>query len=68
MPIIVRTLARYFGLRFLGATLAIFAGILALSAVIDYVELMRRATDVPNVSRVSLLKLLCSVYPSSASD
>lgn len=50
MTLVGGTLARYFGLRFLGATLGIFVGILALSAAIDYVELMRRANDVPNVS------------------
>ena len=62
MQAIGGTLARYFGLRFLAATIGIFAGILALSAVIDYVELMRRASDVPNASpgliaRIALFRL-----------
>ncbi|HTM71686.1 MAG TPA: LPS export ABC transporter permease LptG [Pseudolabrys sp.] len=50
MQIIGGTLSRYFGLRFVVATIAIFAGILTLSALIDYVELMRRTTDIPNVA------------------
>jgi lipopolysaccharide export system permease protein len=57
MQIIGGTLIRYFGLRFLGATLGIFVGILALSAAIDYVELMRRASDVPNVSPAVVAKI-----------
>src|SRR4029453_1835056 len=45
MPIFLGTLARYFGLRFLIAVLIVFAGIFALVALIDYVEMMRRAGD-----------------------
>ena len=44
------TLGRYIGLRFLSATLAIFVGILALTALIDFVEQMRRASDVAGVT------------------
>jgi lipopolysaccharide export system permease protein len=51
------TLARYFGLRFVGTTIGIFVAILALSTVIDYVELMRRASDVPNVSPAIVAKI-----------
>src|SRR5215467_7054849 len=50
MPIFVGTLARYFGLRFLTAVLLVFAGIFALVTLVDYIELMRRAGDIPNVS------------------
>ena len=56
MPIIVGTLARYFGLRFLSAVLAVFAGIFVLVALIDYIELMRRAGDIPNVSAALVAK------------
>jgi lipopolysaccharide export system permease protein len=56
MPIIGGTIARYFGLRFLSAALAVFAGILALTTLIDYVELMRRASDIPNVSALLVAK------------
>ncbi|HVV81130.1 MAG TPA: LPS export ABC transporter permease LptG [Pseudolabrys sp.] len=51
------TLARYFGLRFVSATLGIFVGILALSTLIDYVELMRRASDVTDASPAVMAKI-----------
>lgn len=56
MPIFVGTLARYFGLRFLSAVLVVFLGIFALVALIDYIELMRRASDIPNVSATLVAK------------
>ncbi|HEX3161842.1 MAG TPA: LPS export ABC transporter permease LptG [Pseudolabrys sp.] len=56
MPIFFGTLARYFGLRFLTAVLVVFAGIFALVALIDYIELMRRAGDIPNVSATLVAK------------
>ncbi len=43
------TLGRYFGLRFLITAILVFIGILALIALIEYVELMRKTSDVPNV-------------------
>jgi lipopolysaccharide export system permease protein len=56
MQIVLGTLARYFGLRFLSAVLAVFAGIFVLVALIDYIELMRRAGDIPNVSTALVAK------------
>lgn len=56
MPIFIGTLARYFGLRFLSAVLVVFGGIFALVALIDYIELMRRAGDIPNVSAALVAK------------
>ena len=56
MPIFVGTLARYFGLRFLTAVLLVFAGIFALVTLVDYIEMMRRAGDIPNVSTVLVAK------------
>jgi lipopolysaccharide export system permease protein len=44
------TITRYVGLRFLGAALAVFVGVFLLVVLIDYIEMMRRASDVPNVS------------------
>jgi lipopolysaccharide export system permease protein len=44
------TLQRYFGMRFLGAAVAVFAFVFVLAAMLDFVELMRRTADVPNVS------------------
>jgi lipopolysaccharide export system permease protein len=45
-----RTLLRYFGMRFLGAVLSVFLGIFLLVVLVDYIELMRRAGDIPNLS------------------
>src|SRR5471032_2011783 len=56
MPILGGTLARYFGLRFLSAVLLVFIGIFALVALVDYIELMRRASDIPHVSAVLVAK------------
>ena len=56
MPIFVGTLGRYFGLRFLTAVLLVFAGIFALVTLVDYIEMMRRAGDIPNVSAVLVAK------------
>src|SRR4029078_720894 len=56
MPIIAATLARYFGLRFINAVLVVFAGIFVLVALIDYIEMMRRAGDITNVSPALVAK------------
>jgi lipopolysaccharide export system permease protein len=42
------TLARYFALRFFGATVAVFGGIFVLIVLGDYVEMTRHASRVPN--------------------
>jgi lipopolysaccharide export system permease protein len=44
------TLQRYLAMRFLGAVLVVFASVFVLVAMIDYVEMMRRTADLPNVS------------------
>ena len=44
------TLARYFAWRFAGATFAVFGGVFVLVVLVDYVELTRRAADIPNIS------------------
>lgn len=54
------TLARYFGLHFLGSVLAVFLGIFALIVLFDYIELMRRHYQVANLS--SLLALKTSLH------
>jgi lipopolysaccharide export system permease protein len=56
MTIIGGKLARYFGLRFLGAVVLAFVGIFMLVALLDYIETMRRATDLPNVSALLVAK------------
>ena len=48
------TLARYFARRFLGATAAVFGGVFVLMVLIDYIELTRRASDIPNISPLVL--------------
>jgi lipopolysaccharide export system permease protein len=54
------TLSRYFGLRFLSAALMVFLGIFVLVALVDYIEMTRRASDTPNVS--ALLVAKTSIY------
>ena len=44
-----RTLSRYFGVRFLVTAILVFAGILALVALTDYIEMMRKTSGMPNV-------------------
>jgi len=56
MTNLVGTLARYFGLRFLSTVLLVFVGILLLVGLLDYIELMRRSSDVPNVSALLVAK------------
>ena len=51
------TLSRYFGLRFLSSVVGSFIGVVALAAMIDYVELMRRGADWPNATAWLLAKI-----------
>jgi lipopolysaccharide export system permease protein len=51
------TLSRYFGLRFLTAVLAVFAGTLVLTAMIDFLEMMRRTADIKDVSALVVAKI-----------
>ncbi len=57
MQILVGTLARYFGLRFLTALLLVFLGVFGLVALLDYIELMRRASDIQNVTAALVAKI-----------
>jgi lipopolysaccharide export system permease protein len=52
----IGTLHRYFGLRFLSTLMAVLIGVFALIILLDYVELMRRMSDVPNVSALTVAK------------
>ena len=54
---IAKTLSRYFAMRFLGSVLGSFVGVVALAAMIDYVELMRRGEDWPNATAWLLAKI-----------
>jgi lipopolysaccharide export system permease protein len=48
-PRIPMTLARYFGLRFLTTVILVFLGILSLVALVDYIEMMRKTSGLPNI-------------------
>ena len=54
---IAGTLSRYFGFRFLTAVLAVFAGTLVLTAMIDFLEMMRRTGDLKDVSALFVAKI-----------
>jgi lipopolysaccharide export system permease protein len=54
------TLGRYFGLKFLATVAAVFAGVCVMIALIDYIELLRRNSDVPNLS--ALMVAQTSLY------
>jgi lipopolysaccharide export system permease protein len=43
------TLSRYFGLRFLIQAVLVFLGILALVALVDYIEMMRKTSGMPSI-------------------
>jgi lipopolysaccharide export system permease protein len=51
------TLSRYFGMRFFTAVLAVFAGTLVLTAMIDFLELMRRTADIKDVSALAVAQI-----------
>jgi lipopolysaccharide export system permease protein len=51
------TLSRYFGMRFLTALVGTFFGVVALAAMIDYVELMRRGADWPAATPLLLAQI-----------
>jgi lipopolysaccharide export system permease protein len=55
--IIAGTLSRYFAMRFLGSVIGSLIGVIALAAMIDYVELMRRGADWPNATAWLLAKI-----------
>jgi len=55
--VVTGTLSRYFGMRFLTSVGGSFIGVVALAAMIDYVELMRRGADWPNATAMLLAKI-----------
>jgi lipopolysaccharide export system permease protein len=56
MSNLIGILNRYLGLRFLNAVMLVFVGIFLLIGLLDYIELMRRASDIPNVSALLVAK------------
>ncbi|HXX51726.1 MAG TPA: LPS export ABC transporter permease LptG [Xanthobacteraceae bacterium] len=63
---ITKTLSRYFAMRFLGSVIGSFVGVVALAAMIDYVELMRRGADWPNATAWLLAKISMYRVPQLA--
>ncbi|MGA3309617.1 MAG: LPS export ABC transporter permease LptG [Xanthobacteraceae bacterium] len=60
------TLSRYFGLRFLRSLIGTFFGVVALAAMIDYVELMRRGADWPKATSWLLAEISMFRVPQLA--
>ena len=60
------TLSRYFGLRFLNSVVGSFVGVVALAAMIDYIELMRRGADWPNATAWLLAQISIFRVPQLA--
>ena len=54
---IVRTLHRYFALRFLSSAAAVLAFMFAIIVMLDYVEMMRRTADLPAASALLVAKV-----------
>jgi lipopolysaccharide export system permease protein len=54
---IAGTFSRYVGLRFLAAVSAVFAGLLVLVAMIDFIEMLRRTSDLKDVSALIIAKI-----------
>jgi lipopolysaccharide export system permease protein len=54
---IAGTLSRYFGLRFLSVAFAIFAGMLVMVAMVDFVEMLRRSAHMKDVSALFVAKI-----------
>jgi lipopolysaccharide export system permease protein len=55
--VVAGTLARYFGFRFLKSVTGTFFGVVALAAMIDYVELLRRSSDWPKATALVLAEI-----------
>src|ERR1700722_16968941 len=56
-PMMTGTLSRYFGMRVLTSVVGAFVGVVALAAMIDYVELIRGGADWPNAPPWVLAKI-----------
>lgn len=58
------TFGRYFAIRSLRSMVGVFLGVCALIYTVDFVELMRRAGDTPNVSALMMARLALYRTPS----
>ena len=52
MSMVSNTLGRYFAGRFLAAALGVFASIFLLLLLVDYIEMVRRTSGLPNASAI----------------
>jgi lipopolysaccharide export system permease protein len=57
LQIVGGTLARYFGMRFLSTVLTVFFGLFLLVALLDYIEMTRRASNMPDISALLVAKV-----------
>lgn len=63
---IANTLTRYLCLRFVSTVLGVFATIFFLIFIIDFVEMMRKTSDAPNVSGLRIAAISIMRAPSIA--
>lgn len=63
MPILGGLLIRYFAARFLSAVAMVYGALTSLIAVLSYVDMVRRASPVPNLSAVTVAKASFSNVP-----
>ncbi|MEA2936859.1 MAG: lipopolysaccharide export system permease protein [Alphaproteobacteria bacterium] len=54
---IAGTLSRYFGLRFLGAVVFMFVGLLVMVGMVDFLEMLRRTGDMKDISALLVAKV-----------
>jgi lipopolysaccharide export system permease protein len=52
------TLARYFGIRFLGAFLSVFGALMVLTLIVDFVEMLRRSSHLKDVSTLMVAEIV----------
>jgi lipopolysaccharide export system permease protein len=51
------TLARYFGMRFLNVVVGTFTSLFLLVLMVDFVELLRRASDIKDISALTVAQI-----------
>ncbi len=58
-----KRLGRYFGIQFLLAVGTVFAGALVLIAMVDFIEMLRRASGVRDVSPLFVVRITAFRVP-----
>ena len=54
MSMMTNTLGRYFAGRFVVAAIGVFAGIFLLLVLVDYIEMVRKTSDLVSASAVTV--------------